>query len=48
MYVIKDLVTDMTNFYKQYASIKPYLIQDEKNKPEKGTENIKVKKKETF
>ena len=28
MFVIKDLVTDMTNFYKQYASIKPYLIQD--------------------
>ena len=25
MYVIKDLVTDMTNFYEQYASIKPWL-----------------------
>ena len=44
MYVIKDLVTDMTNFYKQYSSIKPYLIQDEKNKPEKGNENIQSKK----
>lgn len=25
MYVIKDLVPDMSNFYKQYTSIKPYL-----------------------
>jgi succinate dehydrogenase (ubiquinone) iron-sulfur subunit len=25
MYVIKDLVPDMTNFYAQYKSIKPYL-----------------------
>ncbi len=40
MYVIKDLVPDMTNFYQQYKSIKPYLIQDEENKPEKNKENI--------
>jgi hypothetical protein len=25
MHVLKDLVPDMTNFYKQYKSIKPYL-----------------------
>ena len=25
MYVVKDLVPDMTNFYKQYKSIKPWL-----------------------
>lgn len=25
MYVVKDLVTDLTNFYDQYKSIKPYL-----------------------
>ena len=25
MYVVKDLVPDMTNFYKQYSSIKPWL-----------------------
>lgn len=25
VYVVKDLVPDMTNFYKQYKSIKPYL-----------------------
>ncbi len=28
--VIKDLVVDMTQFYKQYEKIKPYLITDEK------------------
>lgn len=25
MYVVKDLVPDMNNFYKQYASIQPWL-----------------------
>eukprot|EP00039_Didymoeca_costata_P018560 m.333985 g.333985 ORF g.333985 m.333985 type:complete len:254 (+) comp17261_c0_seq1:79-840(+) len=28
MYVIKDLVPDMTNFYQQYKSIEPYLKTD--------------------
>lgn len=32
MYVVKDLVPDLTHFYKQYKSIKPYLQRD--NKPE--------------
>ena len=27
--VIRDLVVDMTQFFKQYHSIKPYLINDE-------------------
>jgi succinate dehydrogenase (ubiquinone) iron-sulfur subunit len=27
MYVIKDLVPDMSHFYKQYKSIEPYLQQ---------------------
>lgn len=26
--VIRDLIVDMTNFFKQYDSIKPYLIND--------------------
>jgi len=39
MYVVKDLVPDMTNFYKQYKSIKPWLIQKDENKP-KEKENI--------
>jgi succinate dehydrogenase (ubiquinone) iron-sulfur subunit len=25
MFVLKDLVVDMTNFYSQYKSIQPYL-----------------------
>lgn len=32
--VIRDLVVDMTQFYKQYYSIKPFLINDDKP-PEK-------------
>ena len=40
MYVVKDLVPDMTNFYQQYKSIKPWLIQENKNKPKDGKENI--------
>ena len=44
MYVVKDLVPDMTNFYQQYKSIKPWLIQKKENKPEKNSENIQSKK----
>lgn len=35
MYVIKDLVPDMTHFYKQYKSIEPYLKQKEGPKTDK-------------
>lgn len=28
MYVVKDLVPDMSNFYQQYASIQPWLMSD--------------------
>jgi len=41
MYVVKDLVPDMTNFYQQYKSIKPYLITDKK--PEGGKEHFQNK-----
>ena len=34
MPVVKDLVPDMKNFYKQYESIKPWLINDNKPKRE--------------
>ncbi|KAF7294466.1 Succinate dehydrogenase [ubiquinone] iron-sulfur subunit, mitochondrial [Mycena kentingensis (nom. inval.)] len=36
MYVVKDLVPDLTLFYKQYKSIKPYLQNP--NPPADGTE----------
>ncbi|KAL7268051.1 succinate dehydrogenase complex, subunit B [Rhizina undulata] len=37
-YVVKDLVPDMTQFYKQYKSIKPYLQR--KDAPVGGKENL--------
>ena len=40
MYVVKDLVPDMTNFYQQYKYIKPWLIQNSENKPKDNKENI--------
>jgi len=30
-YVVKDLVPDLTYFYKQYKSIKPYLQRETKS-----------------
>ena len=30
-YVVKDLVPDLTQFYKQYKSIKPYLRRETKS-----------------
>jgi succinate dehydrogenase (ubiquinone) iron-sulfur subunit len=36
VYVVKDLVPDLTLFYKQYKSIKPYLQNP--NPPEDGKE----------
>ncbi|KAL1928333.1 hypothetical protein VTP01DRAFT_2689 [Rhizomucor pusillus] len=38
MYIVKDLVPDLTNFYKQYKSIEPYLKQTKG--PEPGKENL--------
>jgi succinate dehydrogenase (ubiquinone) iron-sulfur subunit len=34
VYIVKDLVPDLTLFYKQYKSIEPYLKND--NPPAKG------------
>lgn len=36
-YVVKDLVPDLTHFYKQYKSIKPYLQRE--TPPPDGREN---------
>ncbi|CEP19792.1 hypothetical protein [Parasitella parasitica] len=38
MNIVKDLVPDLTHFYKQYKSIEPYLKQ--KNPPTTGKENL--------
>lgn len=32
MFVLKDLVVDMTNFYSQYKTIQPYLQRKEPKK----------------
>ncbi|EME39283.1 hypothetical protein DOTSEDRAFT_66315 [Dothistroma septosporum NZE10] len=40
-YVVKDLVPDLTQFYKQYKSIKPYLQRD--TAPADGKENLQSK-----
>ena len=32
MYVVKDLVPDMSNFYAQYKSIQPWLQRKEEGK----------------
>ena len=42
----KDLVPDMTNFYQQYKSIKPWLIQKEENKPKDNKKIFNRLKKE--
>jgi succinate dehydrogenase/fumarate reductase-like Fe-S protein len=33
MFVLKDLVVDMTNFYSQYKTIQPYLQRKEPKTP---------------
>lgn len=38
MYVVKDLVPDLANFYQQYRAIQPWLQQ--KNPPSTGKENL--------
>ncbi|GMM37590.1 succinate dehydrogenase iron-sulfur protein subunit [Saccharomycopsis crataegensis] len=39
MFVVRDLVPDLTHFYKQYKSIEPYL-QREQEIPDDGKENL--------
>lgn len=38
MYIVRDLVPDLTHFYKQYKSIQPYLQREKV--PEDGKENL--------
>ena len=43
MYVIKDLVPDMTNFYDQYTSIKPWLESEGNLEKKPGAEFLQSK-----
>lgn len=38
VYIVKDLVPDLTQFYKQYKSIEPYLKND--NPPAQGQSSL--------
>ena len=43
MHVMKDLVPDMTNFYDQYASIKPYLRVKDGSNDASGADGVLAK-----
>ncbi|ONK57582.1 uncharacterized protein A4U43_C09F1970 [Asparagus officinalis] len=43
MYVVKDLVVDMTNFYNQYKSVEPWLKRKE---PAEGGKEVLQSKKD--
>lgn len=45
MYVIKDLIPDLTNFYNQYKSIKPWLRGEKKEKIEEYKQTKEERKK---
>jgi len=40
MYVVKDLVPDMNNFYQQYRSIQPWLQSDEEKNMKHGEQQL--------
>ena len=40
MYVIKDLVPDMNNFYQQYKSIQPWLQRGDEDKLGSGEKQL--------
>merc|ERR1712060_86972 len=40
MYVVKDLVPDMNNFYQQYRSIQPWLQAEEKEVPQQNLQSV--------
>ncbi|KAJ3115413.1 succinate dehydrogenase complex, subunit B [Physocladia obscura] len=45
MYVVKDLVPDLTHFYKQYKSIEPYLKQKTPPPERENLQSIEDRKK---
>ena len=40
MYVIKDLVPDMNNFYKQYKDIQPWLQRNDEDQLGSGEKQL--------
>ena len=45
MYVVKDLVPDLTHFYKQYKSIEPYLKRKDDPTDKENLQTIADRKK---
>ncbi len=45
MHVVKDLVPDLTHFYAQYASIKPWLQTDTATPPRERLQSIEERRK---
>ena len=45
MYIVKDLVPDLTQFYKQYKSIEPYLKNDNPPEGREFLQSIEDRKK---
>ena len=45
MYIVKDLVPDLTLFYKQYKSIEPYLKNDNPPEGREFLQSIEDRKK---
>lgn len=45
MHVIKDLVPDLTHFYAQYASIKPWIQTDTATPPRERLQSIEERRK---
>lgn len=45
MYIVKDLVPDLTLFYKQYKSIEPYLKNDDVPEGREFLQSIEDRKK---
>ena len=45
VYIVKDLVPDLTQFYKQYKSIEPYLKNDNPPEGREFLQSIEDRKK---
>jgi succinate dehydrogenase (ubiquinone) iron-sulfur subunit len=45
MKIVRDLIPDMRNFYKQYKEIKPWLISDKKEDSKEHLQSIQQRKK---
>ena len=45
MKIVRDLIPDMNNFYRQYKEIKPWLVSNKKEKNSENLQSIEERKK---